>query len=72
MSPCNASLRKMTFAMREFCGPDPVLALPGNEEFGGNLVETTLGEAAEVASTTFWRRSTRRATPRAATGRRVW
>lgn len=40
MSPYNPPLRDMMFAMKEFGGLDAVLALPGNEEFGGDLVET--------------------------------
>ncbi len=50
MSTYNPPLREMMFAMREFGDLDAVLALPGNEEFGGDLVETILGEAAKFAS----------------------
>jgi alkylation response protein AidB-like acyl-CoA dehydrogenase len=43
-------LHDMMFAMKEVGGLDAVLALPGNEEFSSDLVETILGEAAKFAS----------------------
>ena len=50
MSAYNPPLRDMMFAMKEFGSLDAVLALPGNEEFDVDLVETILGEAAKFAS----------------------
>ena len=50
MSPYNPPLHDMLFAMQHAGGLDAVLALPGNEEVGADLVETILGEAAKFAS----------------------
>jgi 3-(methylthio)propanoyl-CoA dehydrogenase len=43
-------LRDMRFAMKELGGLDAVLAQPGNEELGTDVVEAILDEAAKFAS----------------------
>jgi 3-(methylthio)propanoyl-CoA dehydrogenase len=50
MSPYTPPQREMMFAMKEVGGLNAVLALPGNEEFSAELVETILEEAAKFAS----------------------
>ncbi|MGS0755920.1 acyl-CoA dehydrogenase [Roseateles sp. GG27B] len=45
-----APLRDMLFAMQELGGLDAVLAQPGNQELGGDLVEAILDESAKFAS----------------------
>ena len=46
----SAPLRDMLFAMKELGGLDAVLAQPGNEELGADVVDAILDEASKFAS----------------------
>ena len=50
MTPYNAPVRDMLFAMKELGGLDAILAQPGNEEVSTDLVDTILEEANKFAS----------------------